>query len=236
MGARIDDSAKKLSNNLKLNADDSMKHLSLTSRLCWSKNVNEERDAPDQILLGCAHPFYCVLIGLASWLEYHLGTGEDTETEFLFGIDGLDDADAIKRRASILMKAVLDDESFDLVIETDTLKGTHSLRKLAGTRAKKCGCFKDEIDYRFRWKCKRQQDTYVATTVPYPDAKVAAALCKDGAIHYHLKEESGLTDSWICDYVSPNITQVYGPAMGAVLGRALLWRIFDEKQSSVLFA
>ena len=32
----------------------------------------------------------------------------------------------------------------------------------------------------------------------------------------------------------PNITQKFGPKVGTVLGRALLWRMFDVEQSTVL--
>ena len=63
---------------------------------------------------------------------------------------------------------------------------------------------------------------------------VAAALCKDGPIHYHIKEFSGIDDAWVCDNVTPNIAQKYGLKVAAVLGRALLWRIFDPEQSEVV--
>ena len=75
MGARIDDSSKALSCNLKPNPNETMNHLSVLTQLCWSKNVNEERDAPNQILIGATHPAYCVLFRLACWLEYHLSHG-----------------------------------------------------------------------------------------------------------------------------------------------------------------
>ena len=116
----------------------------------------------------------------------------------------------------------------------EELKGLHSIRKIAATRAKKCGCTKDEIDARFRWKAQRQQDAYVSTRIPYPDGKVCAALCKDGPINYHLKEESGILCEQICHHVIPDIKRVYGPAVASVLGRALLWRIFDPTQSVVV--
>ena len=72
-----------------------MSHLSCVTQLCWSKNVNEERDAPNQILIGASHPIYCVLLGLATWLEYHLASGENAGCQFLFGIEGLNDAKKI---------------------------------------------------------------------------------------------------------------------------------------------
>jgi hypothetical protein len=36
----------------------------------WSKNVQEERDAPFQIVLGCMDTLYCVLMSLVFWLEF----------------------------------------------------------------------------------------------------------------------------------------------------------------------
>ena len=235
MGAQIDDSSKCLSCNIKPNPNEQMSHLSLLTQLCWSKNVNEERDAPSQILIGACHPAYCVLLGLACWLEYHLSLGDNTGTDFLFGIDGVNDAKRINNRARTLVNAIINAEGFDQVMEAiEELKGLHSIRKIAATRAKKCGCTKDEIDERFRWKAKRQQDTYVSTQIPYPDAKVCAALCKDGPINYHLKEESGILCEWICHHVVPHIKRVYGPVVACVLGRALLWRIFDPTQSVVV--
>ena len=115
----------------------------------------------------------------------------------------------------------------------EELKGLHSIRKIAATRAKKNGCTKDEIDHRFRWKTKQQQDKYVSTDVPHADAKVCGTLCKGGPIHYHLKEESGISSDWICHHVVPNIKRVYGPVVAKVLGHALMWRIFDDTQSLV---
>ena len=69
---------------------------------------------------------------------------------------------------------------------------------------------------------------YTGTTIPYPDGLVVAVLCKDGPITYHLKEESGISDDWILEHVSPNITSVFGIKSQTVLGLSLLWIIFDE--------
>ena len=77
--------------------------------------------------------------------------------------------------------------------QVDELKGLHLIRKIGATRGKKCGCTLDEIDEQFRWKAKQQQDKFVATDIPYPNVILCGALCKDGPIHYHLKEESGIS-------------------------------------------
>ena len=41
----------------------------ITIKLCWSKNVMEERDAPTQLLVGAMDYRYCVLTSTALWLE-----------------------------------------------------------------------------------------------------------------------------------------------------------------------
>ena len=128
-----------------------MNHIFVLTQLCWSKNVNEERDAPSQILIGACHPAYCVLLGLACWLEYHLSQGDDAGTDFLFGFEELNNAKRINDRARTLVNNIINAESFDEVMEAiEELKGLHLIRKIAATRVKKCGCTKDKINERFR--------------------------------------------------------------------------------------
>ena len=54
------------------------------------------------------------------------------------------------------------------------------------------------------------QNNYASTMIPSVDGIVAGALCKDGPIHYHLKEYSGINDEWVYDKVCPNITSNQG--------------------------
>ena len=50
--------------------------------------------------------------------------------------------------------------------------GTHSLRKYPSTYSRRCGCSRDDTDFRGRWKrTKKQIDTYIDVELPYPDAK-----------------------------------------------------------------
>jgi len=67
---------------------------------------------------------------------------------------------------------------------------------------------------------------YAEVTVPWPDAKVAAALCKGKPIHYYLKERSGISEQWIIEHVVPAIRSRY-------CRWALSWRIFDDVDSHV---
>ena len=227
MIARIDDTAKFRLDDLKPNHQHS--EFSILAKLCWSKNVNEERDAPDQILLGAMNPKFCVLLGFSTWFEFWIGHGHGNDTEFSFGIHGCTNPTLIKTKATNVLKGILDDDEFVCILEGK--RGTHSIRKLATTRARKSGCTKDETDHRARWRHRRQQDAYADTVLQWPDARVAAALCNGGAIHYKTKPDSGITEDWILANVVPSTAARFERPISLVLGRALLWRCFDESES-----
>ena len=76
-------------------------------------------------------------------------------------------------------------------------------------------------------------DTYIDTAIPYVDAKAAQALAKGGAIVYCVLEASGVTDGWILAHIVPNM-RAHGiqRQVCVVLGRALLWRLFDSSRDS----
>ena len=232
MVGRIDDCAKFLSENLTRNFQHD--EYSIITRLCWSKNVRTEADAPEQVLMGASHPNYCVLLGLATWLEFSVrayGSGQ----KFVFNYRTLDCPIRIKENADKILKTVLSRPEFTNIELVTGKKGTHSMRKFATTFARRNGCNKDNVDLRARWKGKgRQQDTYADTTLPFPDAKVCAALCKGGPLHYRLRENSGISTEWICEYVVPHISAQYCESGPVVLGRALIWRIFDPEQSRIV--
>ena len=66
MVARVDDTANFKEEDLKPNPQFDF---TLLCRMCWSKNVLEERDTPDQILLGSMNVQYCILLALGIYLE-----------------------------------------------------------------------------------------------------------------------------------------------------------------------
>lgn len=136
MIGRIDDCSKMKHEDIKKNHQHS-EH-TILAKLCWSKNVNEERDAPDQILIGAMNTHYCVILALSTWLEFWIGRGHMANSEFLFGIYGYNDPVLIKEKASNFMKNILNDEDFNNILEGK--RGTHSIRKLATTRARRNGC------------------------------------------------------------------------------------------------
>ena len=67
--ARIDDSTQVILEHIC--GHDKSAH-ALKARLNWSKNVQDKRDAPFQIVLGSLNPMNCVLCSLALWLELNL--------------------------------------------------------------------------------------------------------------------------------------------------------------------
>ena len=72
MTARIDDSSQFLMDSLTANPENDF---ALRAGLRWSKNAHEERDAPNQMLIGAMDALCCVLLGLAVWLEVFLDEG-----------------------------------------------------------------------------------------------------------------------------------------------------------------
>jgi len=216
--------------------------VSLLTQICWSKNVRTEQNIHDQIMLGAGHVDYCVLLGMASWLEFSLASGWQDSSNYLFCYDGLNNHDAIKRAASSSMAAILKDDSFLAMLvdgsddddQDAVLRGTHSFRKFAAQYARNKGCSRDAVDVRFRWKNQRMQDRYVQGIVPYEDAHVAECLCKGGPISYQVKKEANISDEWILEFVVPNIARKYSKKVALVLGHALLWRCMDPVQSKVL--
>ena len=150
LGARVDDSCKALKINIKPMANEEHANYAVSTEVCWSKNILEERSVSIQIMLGCGDRLYCTLVSTGCWLEYSIRKGWFDNSRFLFAYDGIDDPDNLKRNASDALREVLNDESLGL--EVNGLKGTHSFRKKSTTDARENGCSRDEVDIRNRWK------------------------------------------------------------------------------------
>ena len=73
-------------------------------------------------------------------------------------------------------------------------------------------------------------------TLPYPDAKVAAALCIGGPCKYTLKEGSGVTEHWLGELVVPNILQSarFHRQVALVLALPILWACFDDEMEAYM--
>ena len=223
MVARVDDvanfKADELSQNFRFN-------FALTAKMAWSKNINEERDAPEQILFGSMNTTYCVLIGLAVFLEVSFGEGLGLDHSYLFG--HTDRASTNRNFISKTLTQVWKSPEFHKLKEGKI--GTHSLRKYPATRSRQSGCSADEMDTRGRWKKGRVSDVYVSTTLPYPDAKVAAALCPGGPCKYRAAEGSGLSDPWLLENIVPEMvaSNKIANRVALTLSKPLLWAACNE--------
>ena len=223
MIARIDDTSHFLEEDLKPNPQFDFY---LLCRVCWSKNVLEERNAPDQLLLGSNNPTYCILLALGLFLEVWLAAGQALGTPFLFGHAA--SAKTNKKYISDQFKACWDDPRF-VRLAAGPL-GPPSNRKFPATLSRRSGCSRDDTDSRGRWRKKRVSDRYVDINLPYPDAKVASVLCIGGPVKYILKNGSGVSNLWLTQNVVPHIfasERIQGN-VALVLALPILWACFDS--------
>jgi hypothetical protein len=230
--ARLDDISR-------LELDDLQQHdqfpFALACKICWSKNVREERDSPRQILLGAGDKDFCALLALSVYLE---SRPIRSEGNFLF-TDGVGEKVATQLKArvrSILDRDALKTEDFKNVnTNTRMPLGTHSFRKFPATYARLNNCTRDDVDVRGRWRPRqRVSDRYIDIEVPYADAKVAAVLCVGGAVKYALVEDSGVDDEWLAQNVVPNILRRYpreSSRVALTLALPLLWACMEPPTS-----
>ena len=227
MIARIDDTMNFKEKDIKPHP---LFRFALQAKMRWSKNLHDERNVPDQILLGAMDTKYCILLGLAMyceiWLERNMGTNND----FLFG--HLPTSDGNKALVSRVLKADIW-EQIDFIKSRPGLIGTHSMRKYPATLAGNT-CSEHEIEVRGRWKSAgcRIVRRYISNELPVADAKVASHLCVGGACKYTLNEQAGITDAWLLEHVVPHICRLSKfqskENVALILALPLLWASMDE--------
>ncbi|KAG9401589.1 hypothetical protein AC1031_009456 [Aphanomyces cochlioides] len=189
----------------------------------WSKNILEERDAPEQVVFGSADPHLCPLLKLAIHIESTPGIAN---SEFLYG--NPKDGDRVVRRA---LQQALDSDSFTKLKSGHV--GTHSLRKGAATYGSRSGLTKDYVNRRGRWRTRKSMvDTYIDNTQPYPDACTAAVLTgPNGPCRYILKRGMMLLSrQYIANEVAPSSREVFGEAIAETLGCVLLWAALQSEE------
>jgi hypothetical protein len=233
--ARVDDSTQLVLEHIRVH--DTFSN-ALTTRLNWSKNVDDERDAPWQIVLGSLNPVYCVLCSLALWLEMNLKlnpTAMNSPYVFCISDDVRVPDGGLKTKAMIQSAFTLLFRREEFKGEDDgngaaelSLLGSHSIRKYAATFARRCGVTKGEKDIRGRWKgAGRVSDVYDDVELPYPDAKVAEKLCGGGPCFYVSDPglDATMMNTFVLSRVVPNIRKRLPESTCLVLGKALLWLI-----------
>ena len=119
-----------------LRSHDTFQDFALQTKVSWSKNVMEERDCPDQILLGAQDTDFCVLLALACYLESKLTSGLGNAC-FLFGnCDDDKEPNRINSTYRCILKMVWNDEEFKaLLAQVQGGVGSHSLQKFPATWA-----------------------------------------------------------------------------------------------------
>ena len=224
MVGRIDDCVQLTKINLTANL---RFPFTLMAKLCWTKNAKEEREAPNQVLIASMSQDYCVLLALAVHLETEcMEQGASPENPWVFSLQTNNPSNAKRKAYTILRDDVWESSEFKRM--NNGLIGTHSLRKYPSTHARRNGCSRDDVAFRGCWKRRTEQvDTYIDVELPYPDAKVAAALCIGGPCKYVLNEESGVSDDWLLQYVVPNICMEFPRNVALTLARPLLWAAFE---------
>ncbi len=66
-------------------------------------------------------------------------------------------------------------------------------------------------------------DNYIVNKIPYPDAKAAKAVCIGSTIKYELKNDCGVDEDWICQYVVLEIAERLGDKrLAFILNKVLL--------------
>ena len=193
----------------------------LMFQLNWSKNITDERDCPEQFLLGSLDPNLDPVLAMAVFVE----VSDVNEDKFLFG-----HPESCKTRFRHWLQKKIESNEFTW------LKGgklrTHSLRKGPTTYGVRCGLSADAVDRRGRWrKSKRQVDVYIDNRLPFPDANTAATLCGPrGACIYQLADEvKELSIDDLSTLVAPNCKRVFSPGVVHVLAKALLWGVFSKE-------
>ena len=250
MIGRIDDTTQVLIENIQVH---DFYPNALKTRMNWSKNVSEERDAPWQIVLGAMDTTYCVLTCLSLWLELHARLNPNVLLSpyvFAFTNDNTVPGGGKKSKeiASTAFTKVFRMDEFAGGVVNGSIGGklgSHSIRKFASTHVRRSGINKDDKDIRGRWKlAKRVSDVYDDVELPFPDAKVADKLCIGGPCYYLFPDEllattaavgDGTGDTsltpvlktFILSNVVPNIRKVLSEDASLVLGKAMLWMIYS---------
>lgn len=193
----------------------------LSCQLRWSKNIMEERDSPQQIVLGAMDPRVCPMMNLIHYIEYSNRSNLLQEGEFLFGGKGT--SEQVRKQLMVLFG----DPTFKQL--GTGLLGTHSFRKGPATYASRCGLSRDVISRRGRWKGGKQMvDTYIDINLPVPDAMAASKLCgPDGACKYVLKKNN-ISKEWLVQQVASGAGTVFSRSMAETLSLPLLWAAFED--------
>lgn len=220
----------------------------LQMKVSWSKNVRDERQCPDQLLLGADDTDFCVLLALACFMESSLTDG--SSQDFLFCnsikrdyiVDSLEikdvevGPDRLNDQYRDNLSAIWNknQDFIDLVRQIGGSLGTHSLCKFPSTYAAECGKTQKMIEIRGRWKTENGAivNRYINVNQLPTDAEMAACLAVGGPVKYKVRAGSHITNHWMNEFVVPSISHFYSyddsNHIADVLGPVLLWAVFQD--------
>ncbi len=222
--ARLDDMT-----NLKLSEIKPNIHhpFALSIQMVWSKNIHEERDAVNQIILGSMDYCMCPLIAMGMYFAVHLSMHRNKSHDgYVFSLGGGNNGcnviskDCVRNRLNLCLAA----SDFANVNQTSKL-GSHSIRKAAATYARRCNVTKDNVEGRGRWKTdskKKASTVYMDLFQPFPDALVASTLCGVGGCCKYIVQDEHNNDNFLRAVV-PGLFDYIDHSIARVLTAALLW-------------
>ena len=117
----------------------------------WSKNTNEERNCPNQMLCPSNDPLLCPLLNLGIYVEHYAHDESISGESLIFG------GDSSRYNIGRMFESLLSDDGFkDLPGHQGGKLGNHSIRKGACTYAIRSGLSREYAIFRGRWRAKKQ--------------------------------------------------------------------------------
>jgi hypothetical protein len=111
--ARIDDATQVIIDHLRVH--DLFPNCLKTKLKNWSKNVEDERDAPWQIVLGSMDTMCCVLVSLALWMEMNLRTNASAmSSPYLFSFSDDIEVPSGGKKAKNIVQGILGQKVFKM--------------------------------------------------------------------------------------------------------------------------
>ena len=218
-----------------LRSHNRFRDFALLTAVSWSKNVMEERECPDQILLGANDVDFCVLLALACYLESKLSAAGDCKC--LFGeLDDDEEPDRLNRKYQSVLRCIWKQDKFQALLRLiGGALGSHSLRKFASTWCVERGATDNQVEIRRRWKGKKNGkvvNRYISTEQLPTDTKMAEKLCMGGPVKCKCKAESNVSSNFLHELVVPRISRFFAADesnnIADVLGPVLLWACHEE--------
>eukprot|EP00797_Seminavis_robusta_P027212 Sro507_g156580.1 n/a (484) ;mRNA; r:46745-48262 len=199
----------------------------LSCKVHWSKNILEERQCPDQIILGSMDTDFCAMLGLANYMEasFNYGYGAaGREDAFLFTPESdpkLAPKHCNAAYRNILKAVFLSAPFLAVALLIAGVLGSHSIRSLLQLWQEGWVLLLTKLTFRGRWKARLSGRAYIS---PEP-ARAAEKLCMGAPIAYKLHPYA---KRWLIEYVVPRTHAFYDVSTSLHLALLLFVGCLDE--------